>query len=135
MLDKLIVMKSPKKTSHSSAHRIVTLIDVKEVIDLAAGEQYVISDFIELNRNGFYEFKANYRSEMYAGNLENLRRVIHKIKAIANFLKFQVLLDLMEIGKQLIVSDCHNQSVIEAHLSDIETSCDIAIEELETLLA
>jgi len=110
-----------------------TVLNPKPILDLACGDGTILQDFVSLNKKGFEEFKMSYRTEMYSGQLEQLRKIVHKMKSTARFLQFQLLLDLMEYGKQLIVSEHKQPNDIESHLSEIDDLCDIALQELEAL--
>jgi len=110
-----------------------TILNPKPILDLACGDSTILQDFVSLNKKGFKEFKTSYRTEMYSGQLERLRKIVHKMKSTARFLQFQILLDLMEYGKQLIVSEHKQPNDIESHLSEIDDLCDMALQELEAL--
>ncbi len=132
VLNKLpVVAPEPELSSDQKSKNDIRLKpNIRSFEEMANDDKDFLIEILSTFNQLMQETKRNYRKALIGGNLDEVKRIKHKIKAELLQVDALVIDDLMEHGKQIIVNA--ESSKIENNILKIEKTIDILIAFLNT---
>jgi HPt (histidine-containing phosphotransfer) domain-containing protein len=104
-------------------------IDFQIIRDMLYDDDAYVKEFCDASVISFSEFKSNFRKNVMDNDLETLRRTGHKIKPVAKMLKLDLLLEIYEKSK-LLLMEGGDPELQEKYASEMDEYCEEILNQL-----
>ncbi|MEX0994723.1 MAG: taurine dioxygenase [Balneolaceae bacterium] len=108
------------------------LIDRQLISDMLFGEEKYIIEFADASIQSFSEFSKHYRKYLLERDLENFRRVGHKIKPVAQMLHLKKIIEEYEHAKKLLEEDQPDKE-LQRSANTITSICEQVIKDFKRM--
>jgi PAS domain S-box-containing protein len=107
------------------------LMNFDKITELAAGSNEFVVELIDSYLSSLEEFREEFSSSFENLDLDQYRKITHKIKASIKFLEVQTLEEEIEKTKKVFADKPKDSSVFEAHSKQMNAIVDQVVEQLK----